>query len=940
MMSSVVYQNVNGLRTKTDEFYLNILNSGADIICITETNLTSEFCSAELFPNNFHVYRRDRMNSSKLSGGGVLIAIKSNIVSRSRDDLSCGVEEVWVELQGAGQHTIFCCVYLPPADDMALVQFTTNVVKVINNKPDAAFLIVGDFNVSDTDWRLNKNNNLVPTISNSLRNRVLRDTLNICSLSQHNHVRNAGGRILDLALTNVPCIFDLGAGQPLVSEDRHHPTLQFSIKLKFLNPLLNNNSYIYNFKNTDYLQLKRCLAGVDWHGELAGAGVGEATDIFYTIISNLLKKFVPRRGLRSGRYPFWYSKATIKVLKEKHKAHKKWKIYNNTIDQLTFKILRGRSKYLIELDYKEYINSIQDCLTTDPSRIWSFVSGRRSNHQIPNQIQFENEEAHEGQAIANLFSTYFSSVYEPCTVSVPGHNELDCLGERLSICRSDIKNKLQNLDVKKGAGPDGLPPCILRECTAYFIDPLFILFNKSLDEGVVPSIWKKSFIVPIFKSGDRISANNYRPISILCTVAKVFDSLIYNKIFRMVKCKIIPQQHGFFPSRSTESNLLQCTQFISGRLDSGTQVDVIYTDYAKAFDKIDHSILLTKLECIGIKGDLLRWLKSYIYNRSQVVRTNGFYSDSVAITSGVPQGSHLAPLLFNIYINDIDKCFTHSHFLEYADDLKIFKAVKTVEDCLALQSDLDRLSLYCQQNKLILNINKCKFMRFTRNKSIVDFNYSIDGVDLVRVESIRDLGVVLDNKLSFDEHIEHIVAKSNKMLGFIMRTCKFFTNSRCITSLYFSFVSSLLNYASVVWAPTYAVHSDRIESVQKKFLRFLCCKTHVEYKSHTAACKHFNILPLKSRRLLNDMIFLFKLVNGEIDCPDVLSQVNFNIPQRQTRNKTLFYLPHCSTNSVYHSPLYRSMMYYNSKFSEFDLFSQNRKSFKKNISSVLYHDIP
>lgn len=943
MIWSVYYQNVNGLRTKSNNFYQNVLNNNSEIICLTETNLSAAFFDSEFFPTSFSIFRKDRQHESKVRGGGVIVAVSSALASRSREDLSSGVEEVWVEIKGPDRSLIVCCVYLPPADDAALTVFTKNVTNIINNHPDTAFLITGDFNIPDVDWVTHSHSYLTPTLSNSLRGRLLRDTINLCSLTQYNHIRNAGGRILDLILlnNNNSLILNVQAAEPLVPEDRHHPAVEFNVKIDMPKPLKNNPILIPIFRKTNYIELRRCLSAIDWHVELSSLSTEDATIQFYTKISNLINRFVPKRKLRSGKYPSWYSRATIRVLKEKRKVHRKWKIYSNERDKLTFNLLRGRAQFLITQDFNVFLNSVQESIIERPQYLWNYISKRKQSTNIPNIIEFNNETAENGQSIAVIFNKYFSSVFEPSNVNtlITEAHIRDTFGAHLIITRPVIKEKLDHLDVKKGAGPDNLPPCILRECSPYFIEPLHILFNKSISEGHIPSIWKQSYVIPIYKSGDRKLATNYRPISILCTCLKILDSILYEHVFRSVESHLIPQQHGFFPSRSTDSNLVTYTTFILSNIDSRVQVDSVYTDYAKAFDKLDHYILINKLIKIGIKGDLLRWLKSYVCNRSQVVKLNGYFSNSALVTSGVPQGSHLAPLLFNIYINDIYKCFQHSSFLEYADDLKIFRPIRNVSDCLALQSDIDNLCHYCQNNKLSLNISKCKVIQFTRNKNKFNFKYNINGSELEQVDSIRDLGVVLDGKLAFDEHVEYVVNKANKMLGFIIRSTKLFANIDCIKSLYYSYVYSTLNYASVVWSPSYAVHSDRIESVQKRFLRYLSYKASIDYERHTVACRNFNMLPLKSKRMQNDMMFLFKILNNEFDSPDLLFLISFNVPVRETRDKSLFYLPRCNTNSIYHSPLYRSMAGYNGLFSGIDIFATSKYAFKKSIRSRLCNEL-
>ena len=206
--------------------------------------------------------------------------------------------------------------------------------------------------------------------------------------------------------------------------------------------------------------------------------------------------------------------------------------------------------------------------------------------------------------------------------------------------------------------------------------------------------------------------------------------------------------------------------YIFENVDANKQTDSIYTDFRKAFDRVDHRILLDKLAYNGIRGDFWRWFKSYVTNRTQKVVMNGYESDYVSISSGVPQGSILGPLLFILFINDIHHCFQFCNFLLYADDLKIYYTVENTNDHLNFQSDLDRFSNYCNENTLKLSLNKCKIIKFTRKRIKHNYQYFLSGLQLESVESIKDLGVVLDSKLVLDTHIFNIINNAFRVYGF------------------------------------------------------------------------------------------------------------------------------------------------------------------------------
>lgn len=227
--------------------------------------------------------------------------------------------------------------------------------------------------------------------------------------------------------------------------------------------------------------------------------------------------------------------------------------------------------------------------------------------------------------------------------------------------------------------------------------------NRSLKDGVFPNQWKISRVVPVFKKGDPSNIKNYRPISILSCCSKLFESLVCPLLANHVKSILHSAQHGFRRGRSVETNLIEFLSYLSTVVDGGGQVDGVYTDFSSAFDKVSHSLLIMKLESVGIAGCMLDWFRTYLNNRTQTVSAAGFISETYRARSGVPQGSHLGPVLFNIFINDIVSEIHHCRFLLYADDLKLYTTVSTAQDAKLLQGDIDRISVWCERNGMVLN---------------------------------------------------------------------------------------------------------------------------------------------------------------------------------------------------------------------------------------------
>ena len=319
------------------------------------------------------------------------------------------------------------------------------------------------------------------------------------------------------------------------------------------------------------------------------------------------------------------------------------------------------------------------------------------------------------------------------------------------VSESEVLKALKKIKPKFTKGPDNIPAFIVKDCAHIFARPLTIIFNLSLKSQKFPDVWKFSRLCPVYKKDNKYNAENYRPITIICNFAKVFEFTLNVPLTRHVQNQIVTNQHGFVSGRSTETNLTCLTQYVSEKLDDNKQVDVIYTDFSKAFDRLDHGILVQKLDKLGLSLALLNLITSYLEDRRQYVEYHGFRSFDVLARSGVPQGSVLGPLLFNIFINDIVTNLDVQSLL-YADDLKIFYVIETEEDCSKIQNNLNKINDWCVLNQLPLNVAKCSAFTFCRARNCVTYNYYLNDQELKRPDTIKDLGVTFDRSLSFNEY--------------------------------------------------------------------------------------------------------------------------------------------------------------------------------------------
>lgn len=451
--------------------------------------------------------------------------------------------------------------------------------------------------------------------------------------------------------------------------------------------------------------------------------------------------------------------------------------------------------------------------------------------------------------------------------------------------------------------------------------------------GYFPKFWRASFIIPLFKSGNKSNVSNYRGIAKLSAIPKLFEKCITDFLVHQISSLITPIQHGFRRGYSTMTNILQLTTLVNHGFTKGQYTDVIYTDFSKAFDKVNHNLLLNKLSLMGFGGTLLSWIKSYLMCRSQSVRFNNANSKNILVYSGVPQGSHLGPVLFMLFINDLPEVIKYCKVLLYADDVKIFLSHKNCSDQIYLQDDLNSFHKWCNVNLMELNLKKCKHMHFSRLYDAVGF-YSLGGHQLELVDVFLDLGVLLDAKLTFVQHITMTVNKARGVLAFIKRWAKEFTDPVITKRLFTSLVRPILEYGSIIWDPFYNVHNNRIESVQKQFLlfclRYLYRNNALNLPSYSTRLSKIKLPTLESRRKMLNVSFIINLINGDVCSEFLLQNLSINVPQRLLRNYDPLHVRAYRTNYANADPLRRLCVNFNELYNFID-FSTNVHIIKRNI---------
>ena len=820
-----------------------------DIICVSETWLCPEVLSSELFIPRYSLFRLDRSRH----GGGVAIYAKSCLQPSVFQLPPHSLELLTVTIRVHSQCFHVSSFYRPPTSINDLINTLSSLGPGFTSKT----ILVGDFNV-------NVGNSQAPLF------HQVSSLTSIFSLnqivSQPTHFSPSGSpSIIDLVFVPQYVQGFSIVSPPLGSSD--HSTILSSLSFLPKSPPLRRQSRrkVWLYHKADFNAINKSLSVIDWTSTLP-QNLDSACSKFSSIFLQTVHDHVPSKIVTDQPLPPWLSRPLLcKIQRRRRLFHQAvtsksptlYSDYRSLRNSICAEVKRSKSQFFTSISHS-------------PQKFWSYVrSLRRCKDSVPPLTSSSGSLVSKDSDKANLLNQAFSSFFtiDPASPAIaPLDPSLVCCEDLL--CTVDSVSKLiSSLPTCTSPGPDGIPSLLLKSTACSITEPLKHIFNLSISTGSFPSPWKISCVIPIPKTSPPSSApTDFRPISLLNLISKLLEKHIFNILLDHLFSNnlLSDSQFGFLPGRSTISALAACSQHILSTFDAGSSLCGIFLDVKKAFDSVSHSILLSKLQSLGIPSHILHWLFSYLSDRSQCVRIGNAISPPSPVSSGVPQGSILGPLLFVTFVNDLNllPLSSNSKVFLYADDLLLLHTLSPNSNVSPVQSDLDLITSWFYSNRLSVNPSKSKYMFFSlKHQQSFDSLPSLllSNIPFERVYSFKYLGLILSCNLSWSKHITCIIKRAKRLIGLIYRQFYSLSSPKTLLSLYTTIVRPILEYESPIWDPSSVSLSSSIDSVQYFALKMISKSWSTPY---SALLSSLNLSTLDHRRKRSKLLFFYKINNG------------------------------------------------------------------------------
>jgi hypothetical protein len=903
----IFHQNIRGLNSdKVDELTFALAVDLMHIICLTEHHMRDSIIDTFLLP---HYNLAAKFCRKKLKNGGVCIFIHESI-RFSNINLEKFCNEKDLEICAAKLHLTpyeicIITIYRSPSGD--LQYFLDNLEKALNRiyRNTIEIIICGDFNINyqkDSQDKVSLDSLLA---SYGMYSVVLFPT----------RIQNISSSQIDNIFINVTKFKEFSV-YPIINGLSDHDAQGLSLHnlINSKNNERNNNfSYKRKIDSNSINDFNTKLSYESWKEVFDEEDVDQMFKKFLnTYIRIFYSSFPLKKKFYKSCNKAWTTLGIRTSCINKKKLFLSLRYSNDPNLPNYYKNYCKILTNVIKMAKKNYYNRVLDHSNNKVKTAWNIIkstSNIKPSAQNTTSIKINNKLSSDGQVIAETFNKYFVSaaqrnLIKNLNMNSSSENPISYLDRAFNqpfpsiklkwVSSKEIEDITKLLETKNSHGYDGISTKILKSSIAYVSSPLTYICNKMLATGTFPSRLKFSEVRPIYKKGDKNDVSNYRPISLLTSFSKIFEKVVYNRLYKHIECNHIlaAEQFGFRHKSSTDMATYYLTDNILTALNNKSFVGSIFCDLQKAFDSVNYDVLLAKIEFYGILGKTYKLIESYLKNRYQRVLidldSKKYYSEWKLVTDGVPQGSILGPLLFLLYINDLPFSMSNiSNPILYADDTSL--VLKNLDSQIFkedVNTSVRQINKWFQSNLLVLNLEKTNFLQFeTKNSNVTNFPVIYENKQISNAQSIKFLGIIVDKKLSWQCHVDQMIPKLNKVV-YLIRVLKSFLTFESLKMMYFTLFHSIIAYGIIFWGVS--SHSKNIFKIQKRVLRIIA---NVDRRgSCRTIFKKVKILPLQSQYIYSILMFVVKnkklfKINSEFHTLNTRAKHDLHVP---AANLTLY----------------------------------------------------